>query len=127
MPGLDAEDIAKLQQALADLRVDEREPPSLGGLVHAWTELVAQIEAGYDRSIYDYRNDLASRDQLARIQQAVPAVADWIDQKLREPDERFRAATREPRRPQPEARWFVNRIPLHPGPELAQDIDELVL
>jgi hypothetical protein len=127
MPYPDAEDMAKVRQALTDLRVDGRDPPSLGGLIRAWIELVAQVEAGYDWSIDEYWNDLACRDRLARVQLAAPAVADWLSQELREPDERFRVATRESGRAQPEARWFMNRIPRHPGPELARDIDGLVL
>jgi hypothetical protein len=123
----DAEDMAKVQQALADLRVDERNPPSLAGLIRAWNELVAQVEAGYDWSIDEYWNDLTCREQLARIEQAAPAVADWLNQELQDPDERFRAATRESGRPQPEAKWFMNRIPRHPGPELARDVDGLAL
>jgi hypothetical protein len=61
-----AEDMAKVQQALANLRVDERNPPSLAGLIGDWNELVAQVEAGYDWSIDEYWSDLACRDQLSR-------------------------------------------------------------
>jgi hypothetical protein len=68
MPYPDADDMAKVQQALAELRVDGRDPPSLAGLIRAWTELVAQVEAGYDWSIDEYWNDLACRNQLARVQ-----------------------------------------------------------
>jgi hypothetical protein len=108
MPYPGAEDMAKVRQALADLRVDERNPPSLAGLIGDW-------------------NDLACRDQLARVQQVAPAVAEWLTQALQEPDDRFRAATRESSRPQRTAGWFMNRIPRHPGPELARDIDGLLL
>ena len=118
---------AQLREALAALRVDDREPPSLGGLLRAWRELTAAVERGYDWSVDEYWNDLACRDQLARVRDAAPAYAGRLDDELRVPDERFRAATRESRRPREGARWFMNCVPIAPGPELAGDIEALGL
>jgi hypothetical protein len=123
----DAQGMAELREALAALRVDDREPPSLGGLLRAWRELSTAVERGYDWSVDEYWNDLACRSRLARVRDAAPAASGWLDDELRVPDERFRAATRESRRPRAEAPWFMNRVPTAPGPELARDIEALGL
>ena len=87
-----------------------------GNLVQRWEHFVREVERGYDLTIYDYTNDLQTRDELARANDATVEPL----------DARFRATTRPASRPLPgapdDAAWWWTRVPLRPSGELAADI-----
>jgi hypothetical protein len=98
-------------------------------LLQRWRRFVKEVERGYEDSIYEYTNDLSTRELLARIvyglteegQQALMTV-------LKPLDDRFLFATKEtehaligPEHDGASAFWRC-RIPLHPGSELREDL-----
>lgn len=93
-----AEQMAELDAVLDRLADGRSYRPSLNGLIRGWRELVAQIEAGYDWSIYEYFNDLHVRAMLQSVLDEAPAVSAWIESEIAALDERFRMVTR-PRTP----------------------------
>ena len=73
---------------------------SLGALLRRWSELVTQVERGYDDSIYEYTNDLAVRGRLDEVVAAAgPGLRAKLEGALAEDDRRFTAATEEAARP----------------------------
>ena len=67
---------------------------SLGALLRDWSNLVTEVERGYDDSIYEYTNDLSVRDRLADVAAAAgPGLRAKLDRALAEDDRRFAAAT----------------------------------
>jgi hypothetical protein len=62
-----AEQIVQLDAALDALAEGRSYRPTLNGLIRGWRELVEQIEAGYDSSIYEYFNDLHIRTMLQAV------------------------------------------------------------
>jgi hypothetical protein len=114
-----AEAMAQLDGALDALAEGRSYRPTLNGLIRGWRELVEQIEAGYDRSIYEYFNDLHVRTMLQSVINRAPALRTWIEAEVTPLDDRFRSATR--------ARGtnaMLERVPRFPGPELAGDLDD---
>jgi hypothetical protein len=114
-----AEQMAELSAVLDSLAEARSYRPTLNGLIRGWRELVEQIEAGYDWSIYEYFNDLHVRAMLQSVLDSAPAVRAWVKAEISPLDERFQAATR-PR----ETEEFLDRVPRFPGPELAGDLDD---
>ena len=60
--------------ARLDLTPEEREElarllgeDTLGALLRGWSDLVTQVERGYDDSIYEYTNDLFVRTRLDEV------------------------------------------------------------
>ena len=82
-----------------------------------WTRFVAEVEQGYDLTIYDYTNNLAARDNLEADSAGV----------LKPLDDRFRSATRDAARVLPgapdDAKWWWRRVPVRPGEELTVDLE----
>ena len=73
---------------------------SLGTLLSGWSALVAQVERGYDDSIYEYTNDLSVRDRLERVVGgAGPGLRAKLEAALAADDGRFDAATEDGARP----------------------------
>jgi hypothetical protein len=116
---LTAEQIAELDAALDALAESRSYRPTLNGLIRGWRELVQQIEAGYDWSIYEYFNDVHVRAMLQSVIDGAPAIRSWVEAEIAPLDERFRAVTR-PR----ETGELLDRVPRFPGPELAGDLED---
>jgi hypothetical protein len=114
-----AEQRAELDAALDALAEGRSFRPTLNGLIGGWCDLVEQIEAGYDWSIYEYFNDLHVRAMLQSVLDGAPALRAWTESDVAPLDERFRRATR-PRGTDD----FLDRVPLFPGPELAGDLND---
>ncbi len=83
-----------------------------------------EVEQGYLLTIHDFTVDLALRDLLTTVQEAVtPDLQAQIGSALEPLDTRFRAATWRSDRPihapleEPAAEWWF-RIPLRAGPDL---------
>ena len=56
-----------LAAILAALSKHAHYPLSLSQLLQRWSYFVAQVERGYEGSIYEYTNDLSTRDLLEEI------------------------------------------------------------
>jgi hypothetical protein len=111
--------MAELSAVLDAIAEGRSYRPTLNGLIRGWRELVEQVEAGYDSSIYEYFNDLHVRAMLQSVIDGAPAIRAWVQAEIAQLDERFQAATR-PR----ETDEFLDRVPRFPGPELAGDLDD---
>ncbi len=98
---------------------------SLGALLRRWSELVTQVERGYDDSIYEYTNDLAVRKRLDEVVAAAgPGLRAKLEGALAEDDRRFTAATEDAPRPLGRSRW-ARRVPTRRVGELADDLESL--
>ena len=98
---------------------------SLGALLRGWSDLVTQVERGYDDSIYEYTNDLSVRDRLDRvIAGASPGLRSRLERVVAGDDRRFTAATEEAARPLGRSRW-AHRVPTLRTGELAEDLAAL--
>jgi hypothetical protein len=106
----------------ADPGPEQRE--SLGELLRGWSDLVRQVERGYEFSIYDYTNDLSVRDRLERV---VAGASPQHQRALADADRRFTAATEESPRPLSTSKtsWWWRRVPLRRVGELAEDLESL--
>jgi hypothetical protein len=113
-----AEQMAEVDAALDALAEGRSYRPTLNGLIRGWRELVEQVEAGYDWSIYEYFNDLHVRAMLQAVIDATPSLT-WIKAEVAPLDDRFRAATRAR-----DTDALLDRVPRFPGPELAGDLDD---
>lgn len=125
--------------ARLDLTEDEREElarllaprdDSLNALLGRWRAFVAQVERGYDDSIYEYTNDLSVRDRLeGLVTGAGPGLRAKLEGALAEDDRRFAEATEEAARPlgefAHEAPAWWRRAPRRRGGELAEDLASL--
>ena len=75
-------------------------PLSLHQLLQRWSYFVAQVERGYEGSIYEYTNDLSTRDLLEEILLKVArSFHDRLSGAVRPWDDRFHEATRKITRP----------------------------
>lgn len=67
---------------------------TLQGLLDAWSGLVAEVERGYEASIYEYANDVDSRPILDRVaSSATPEARESLHRWLQPWDERYETAT----------------------------------
>lgn len=98
---------------------------SLGALLRGWSDLVTQVERGYDDSIYEYTNDLWVRSRLDEVAAgAGGGLRAKLEGALGEDDRRFTAATEEAARPLGKSRW-AHRVPARRVGELAEDLAAL--
>jgi hypothetical protein len=112
---------------LASARLQERGWPkrfTIQLMLSAWSQLVSEVEDGYDGSLEEYGNDLSYRDYLAEVWPLVtPRIRDvWRDE-LAGADERFRAATVEDSDSAAGADgWWHRRLPRFLVGALADDL-----
>ena len=102
------------------------------GLMAAWEQTAAAIEAGYSLTLDDYLNDLDARQILEVVLSAMPDPDGPLLDRLRAADARVRAATVPARqcvwgdggsRGWTERRnWWYFVIPRAPGEDLADDL-----
>jgi hypothetical protein len=98
---------------------------TLGALLRGWSDLVTQIERGYDDSIYEYTNDLFVRKRLDEVLAgASPGLRAHLERAVAEDDRRFTAATEEAARPLGRSPW-AHRVPRRRVGELAEDLETL--
>jgi hypothetical protein len=84
------EELACIQKAL----VGWPEWITIEKLLQMWARFVAEVEGGYGESIYEYLNDLAARDVLNAVADAVPeGLRIKLLELIRETDRRFFEAT----------------------------------
>jgi hypothetical protein len=128
---LTAEEVGALDaivEVLSD-RAKHQHPCSLTQLLHKWSHFVAQVERGYEASIYEYTNDLSTRDLLEEIiLQAPQTLHDKFIEAVQPWDQRFEKVTWKAKHPVlpvvegnvPCQWWF--RVPKHLGKELKADL-----
>src|SRR5215469_12338648 len=91
---LSANEARIVESILAPLSARARYPLSLERLLQRWSNFVAEVANGYEDSIYEYTNDLSTRDILeAVVQQAPPPLRDRLSEVLHPIDRRFIDAT----------------------------------
>jgi hypothetical protein len=76
---LSPDETAEVQAQLDVITATVGFAPTLDTLLTEWAIFVARLEVGYEDSIYDYLDDLATRDLL---QQIVDAASPTLRQKL---------------------------------------------
>lgn len=107
----------------------------LRGLVDNWERVVAEVEAGYDRPLDDYLNDLDARQLLANALEIAPEeVREAYLERIASADGRIRGATKPSARClwgqivadeegwKPERNWWYFLLPTAPGPKLAAEL-----
>ena len=95
----------------------------IDAVLSEWRGFVAEIRSGYDGSIYEFDNDLATRRLLEEALSESPSEAASYLHEVRVLDEEFLALTRERKKPMKLLKgWWYNRVPLNPGPELHGDL-----
>jgi hypothetical protein len=129
-PDLTADERSELEELLERLDRDSGRPASLNDLLSRWQAFVAEVERGYDDSIYEYTNDLSVRDRLdALVKEASPSLKAKLETAVAPTDQRFMDATDEAGRPLSEAggelaQWW-HRVPRRRLGELAADLKAL--
>jgi hypothetical protein len=119
-----------LKTALQEIqrRTSARQSVTLDRLIQKWSTFVKEVEDGYKLSIYDYANDLCTRDVLDDLIELVPeTVRDDIRATLASWDDRYRLATKHSSAPllpgddiAGRARWY--RVPRVLTGELKDDL-----
>ena len=129
VPELSPEEAQELKRLLASLSERAKYPLSLNDLLERWKNFVHQVEQGYQHSIYEYTNDLSTRDLLEEILLGVPsALHDKLANIIAPPDKRFFDSTLEVARPllqgidgeSPNAWWL--RVPKKLTEQLEEDL-----
>jgi hypothetical protein len=114
---LSLDEIRILETILAPLSKRAQQPLSLGGLIEKWSDFVVRVEQGYQYSIYEYTNDLSTRDLLEHVVLNAPQpLREKIVAEVRVWDDRFRDTTLEYGKPlvSPvfhELAWWWSRVP----------------
>lgn len=92
---LTPEDRDALQKILKAQSERAQKPITLNKLVNEWVNFVATIERGYNESIYEYLNDLSTRDLLQEILDNVdPTLVAKLMTVIEPSDRRFFASVR---------------------------------
>ena len=125
---LSRDETRMLGAILTSLSERTKYPLSLNSLLQRWEDFVAQVEKGYEGSIYEYTNDLSIRDVLQEILLKVPlSLHDTLLQRVQPWDDRLHEATCTSRRPLAPAVphdapswWF--RIPKKLATQLENDL-----
>jgi hypothetical protein len=96
---------------------------TIAGCEDKWHWLVEQVEADYDDTIDDWRNELDSRSIIQRAIDDPPKdLARRLSERVQPWDERFRAATRPVQRSYWTGGWWADRVPVNLGPILTKDL-----
>jgi len=125
---LSQEERTILQQILRTQSQRSMYPMAFDKLIHDWARFVTTVERGYVQSIYEYTNDLSTRDLIQEILDKVPSKLRLKLLASIEPwDQRFFASTKPVDKPVrlnrkgKAAPWHV-RVPMNPGLELEKDL-----
>lgn len=71
-----------------------KRPIDTDRLIVMWEEFVAEVRTGYRATVYEYCNELASRELLEEIKTATsPATKAFLESLIAQPDDVFRKAT----------------------------------
>jgi hypothetical protein len=124
---LSRDEAQKLDAILTSVSARAKYPFSLSYLLQKWGDFVAQVDKGFEGSIYEYTNDLSIRDVLEEILlKAPPSLHDKIMQRVQPWDDRLHEVTRKASRPlapgvPPDAPSWWLRIPKKLARQLEDD------
>ncbi len=127
LPHLSPDESRVLDEILAGLSARAQFPVSLEWLFQRWSDFVIQLENGYRDSIYEYTNDLSTRDLIQDVWVELPeSVRQKLVQILEPLDARYKKATREAEHPlsstlTEKSRYWWFRIPKKAGKEFEND------
>ncbi len=125
------EEELQVQQILDDIRKKAKSKTINGftvkSLLNSWERFILIIKEGYDDSIYEYENDLSSRDLLQRIiDESTNPLHDKLIKIIGEMDEDFVKFTIKVNKPIVNIKegkgWWWCRIPQKMGEELKNDL-----
>ncbi len=93
-PKLSCDEARQLADSLQALSTRLGREVSLRGLLTRWSGFVAEVERGYELTVYDFTNDLSTRDHIEEVLTALPGELQVrLAAKVKQTDERFMAAT----------------------------------
>jgi len=125
---LSRDEFRMLDTILNSLSERAKYPLSVNYLLQKWEDFVAQVEKGYEGSIYEYTNDLSIRDVLEDILLKAPlSLHDKLIQRVQPWDDRLHETTRKtsvplaPAVPQDAPSWWF-RIPKKLARQLENDL-----
>jgi hypothetical protein len=131
---LTTEEQSELKNAIeAYARESGRSTFTLGEYMNKWRELAIRVRSGYPLGIYDYTNELSSRDILQEFVECLPRdVKEKVEKAIAEVDEIFKEETSitsvalaGPTESTNTRPWWWNRIPKKLEGELKEDIQSL--
>ena len=98
---------------------------SIEQLVSEWHELVEELRMGYDRILYEWDNDLGTRQLIEeRLTELPEARRARLVPEIERLDKEYLSLTRPRKRPMRVLKgWWYDRVPVHPGSELAQEME----
>jgi len=98
-------------------------------LLKRWSNFVTATELGYEDSIYEYTNDLATRDVIQRVLLGIPeSLSAKVIEIVQCDDDRFLQATRKIERSLADRKSFEDspwwfRVPRKMSDELRNDLE----
>lgn len=125
---LTADDIATLEPMLELMSKQAHYKITLPYLLSRWSKFITEVEEGYQMSIYEYTNDLSTRNLLQKIVDQCPSLE--VSRKLLETiielDARFTKVTRKIEKnlinqTNEEIAWWWYHIPNILDPDLEND------
>lgn len=125
---LSLDETAEVQAQLDAIAAVVGFTPTLGELLTEWAVFVARLEIGYDDSIYDYLDDLATRDLLQQIMDTASlTLRQKLASALQSWDVRFTQATHTVDDTQAQIAWngdsaWDRRVPNVLTGDLASDL-----
>ena len=107
-------------------RSQHAKAPTVALLIEKWQTFVESVEVGYQLTVYDYTNDLDTRQILHDLQASLPALpAGQLHWLLSPIDRRFLDATRPIGALDPaDDQWWSCRVPRKLVGELENDVLE---
>ncbi len=117
-----------IEPILHDMSLRAKYIISLDSLLENWSNIVGSVESGYQYTIYDYTNDLSTRDLIACICNKSPRTLQKKLEFIIEPlDQRFKNVTHSLSKPlrqiDSKNNWWWFLIPINPGDELRKDLE----
>lgn len=124
---LTPEEVAAIQSFFQNRTERIQRVTNLAELLHRWERLISSLATGYEDSIYEYKNDLTTRDILERLLgQATESLQAKLLTAILPLDEAFKNSTQLLSRPlarnKPDNWWWWRCIPSQPSPELEADL-----
>jgi hypothetical protein len=128
------EEQLELKEAIHQYALDSNNPSfSLGRSLNEWHSLVNSVNNGYPLGIYDYTNELTSRDILQRFLNSLSGgLREKVGQQIEVLDSTFRNCTEETklvlagtRKSNEDMDWWWRRVPSRLEGELKEDMQSL--
>jgi hypothetical protein len=121
---LTSEEYSALEPVLRKMSDNSKQDITLTKLFEDWTRFINMVEKGYVGSIYDYTNDLSTRNLIQTILSAcTEKMYSKLITKLEPLDNHLKTVSKELKRPLlPNENWWWFRIPINLSDELKNDL-----